>query len=305
MVARSARAREQLALAASLRDAGRSWTEIAAALRDRYRLDARIAMRVAHGWTQAEVAQQWNSRWPDEPKTFKNISYWENWPSPTGHAPSLHVLDRLAQLYECDVADLLVGWGEHGTARAPTETEPETLAWQVGHLDLYQLTRAVDSWAARLPGDQRRALLLKLSTAAAVAAGRSSSAPPKALGRGPAPAELAGSWDSRYTFLSTGRGAEFEGTHHVVLRLENGRLIGSSDATSTGTLELELVTDGLLVTGNWTERTAPDGYYRGAVYHGIVQFVLDPTGRSMIGRWLGPDRHFAIDSGRWELHRAE
>ena len=102
-----------------------------------------------------------------------------------------------------------------------------------------------------------------------------------------------------------GPGAEFEGTHRVVLRLENGRLMGSSDPTSTGTLELELVTDGLLVTGNWTERTAPDGYYRGAVYHGIVQFVLDPTGRSMIGRWLGPDRHFAIDSGHWELHRAE
>jgi transcriptional regulator with XRE-family HTH domain len=305
MVARSARAREQLALATSLRDAGRSWAEIAAALRDRYGLGARIAMRVAHGWTQAEVAQQWNSRWPDDPKTFKNISYWENWPSPTGHMPSLHVLDRLAQLYECDVADLLVGWGEHGTPRARAETEPEILAWQVGHLDLYQLTRAVDSWAARLPGDQRRALLLKLSTAAAVAAGRSSSAPANALGRGPAPAELAGPWESRYAFVSTGRGAEFEGTHRVVLRIENGRLVGSSDPTSTGTLELELVIDGLLVTGNWTERTSTDGYYRGAVYHGIVQFVLDPTGRSMIGRWLGPDRHFAIDSGRWELHRAE
>jgi hypothetical protein len=25
----------------------------------------------------------------------------------------------------------------------------------------------------------------------------------------------------------------------------------------------------------------------------------------MTGRWLGPDRHFEIDSGRWELHRCE
>jgi transcriptional regulator with XRE-family HTH domain len=305
MVARSARTREQLALATSLRDAGRSWSEIAAALRDRYGLGARTAMRVAHGWTQAEVAQHWNSRWPDDPKTFKSISYWENWPSATGHMPSLHVLDRLAQLYECDVADLLVAWGEHSSPRARTETEPETLAWQVGHLDLYQLTRAIDSWAARLPGDQRRALLLKLSTAAAIAAGRSSSAPPNALGRGPAPAELTGPWDSRYSYVSTRRGKEFEGSHRVLLRMENGKLVGRSDPTSTGTLELELAIDGLLVTGNWTERTAPDGYYRGAVYHGIVQFVLDPTGRSMIGRWLGPDRHFEIDSGGWELHRSE
>lgn len=79
----------------------------------------------------------------------------------------------------------------------------------------------------------------------------------------------------------------------------------STAVASTGALELDLATDGLLVTGNWTEHTAPGGYYRGAVYHGIVQFVLDPTGRSMTGRWLGPDRHFEIDSGRWELLRAE
>lgn len=56
-------------------------------------------MRMAHGWTQAEAARRWNDRWPDDAKTFKNISYWETWPSSTGHMPSLHVLDRLAQLY--------------------------------------------------------------------------------------------------------------------------------------------------------------------------------------------------------------
>jgi hypothetical protein len=85
--------------------------------------------------------------------------------------------------------------------------------------------------------------------------------------------------------------------HRIELRAAGGRLVGRSEPTETGTLELDLSTDGLLVTGGWTERTSPSGYYRGAVYHGIVQFVLDPTGRSMIGRRLGPDRHFEIDSG--------
>lgn len=306
MVARSARLREQLALAESLRADGRTWSEVAAAMRTRYGLNARVAMRIAHGWTQAEAAQEWNRRWPDEPKTFKNISYWENWPSPTGHMPSLHVLDRLAQIYECDVADLLAGWGEHGGGGVSDGgTEAETLAWQVSNLDLHQLTRAVADWAKRLPGDQRRALLLKLSTAAAVAAGRATARPPAALGRGPAPHELAGPWASRYSYISTGRAAELEGVHRIELRAAGGRLVGRSEPTETGTLELDLSTDGLLVTGGWTERTSSSGYYRGAVYHGVVQFVLDPTGRSMIGRWLGPDRHFEIDSGRWELHRAE
>ncbi|TWF75816.1 hypothetical protein FHX44_111701 [Pseudonocardia hierapolitana] len=306
MVARSARLREQLALAESLRTDGRPWSEVAAALRTRYGLNARVAMRIAHGWTQTETAQAWNRCWPDEPKTFKNISYWENWPSPTGHMPSLHVLDRLAQIYECDVADLLAGWGEHGGGQGSDGgTEPETLAWQVSNLDLHQLTRAVADWAQRLPGDQRRALLLKLSTAATVAAGRTGGRPPVTLGRGPAPNELAGPWASRYTYVSTGRGAELEGVHRIELGAAGGRLAGRSEPTDTGTLELDLSVDGMLVTGSWTERTAPSGYYRGAVYHGIAQFVLDPTGRSMIGRWLGPDRHFEIDSGRWELHRAE
>jgi len=41
----------------------------------------------------------------------------------TGYAPSLTVLDRLAQLYGCDVTDLLTGWGEHDTAtRSPVPT---------------------------------------------------------------------------------------------------------------------------------------------------------------------------------------
>src|ERR1035438_6420813 len=53
------------------------------------------------GWIQREAAEAWNARWPDEPKTFKNFSYWEVWPSGTGHAPSLDTLARLAELYEC------------------------------------------------------------------------------------------------------------------------------------------------------------------------------------------------------------
>ncbi len=63
--------------------------------------------RYAHGWSQRQVADEWNRRWPDEPKTFKTFSYWELWPSNTGHAPSFDSLSRLAQLYECSVSDLL------------------------------------------------------------------------------------------------------------------------------------------------------------------------------------------------------
>lgn len=94
-------------LVRSLRAAGRSWVAVADVLRERYRLNPRVAFRYAHDWSQRRAAEEWNQRWPDELKTFKNFSYWELWPSSTGHAPSFDNLTKLAELYECAVSDLL------------------------------------------------------------------------------------------------------------------------------------------------------------------------------------------------------
>ncbi len=98
--------REQLVR--SLRAEGRSWVEVAEVLRQRYRFNARVAFRYAHCWSRRQAADEWNRLWPDELKTFKNFSYWEQWPSSTGHAPSFGNFSKLAQLYECAVCDLLV-----------------------------------------------------------------------------------------------------------------------------------------------------------------------------------------------------
>jgi transcriptional regulator with XRE-family HTH domain len=63
-------------------------------------------MRLAHSWTQQQAADEWERRWPDRPKDKKWFSYQERWPN-GGRAPSLSDLHRLAQLYQCAVADLL------------------------------------------------------------------------------------------------------------------------------------------------------------------------------------------------------
>jgi hypothetical protein len=81
--------REQLVR--SLRASGASWVEVSAALQQRYRLNARVALRYAHGWSQRQAADEWNRRWPDEPKTSKVFSLWEMWPGSTGfgrHSPT-------------------------------------------------------------------------------------------------------------------------------------------------------------------------------------------------------------------------
>lgn len=82
--------------------------DIAEALRACYHINPRLAFRYAHSWSQERAAEEWNTRWPDELKTFKNFSDWEAWPGPTGHAPSYSNLAKLAELYQCSVGDLLV-----------------------------------------------------------------------------------------------------------------------------------------------------------------------------------------------------
>jgi len=109
----------------SLRAEGKSWVAVAEALRQRYRFNARLALRYAHGWSQRQAADEWNKRWPDELKTFKMFSYWEMWPSSTGHAPTFDNLSKLAELYECAVSDLLVDlpdFRHRDTAVGPPET---------------------------------------------------------------------------------------------------------------------------------------------------------------------------------------
>ena len=84
----------------------------------------RVACRLAHGYSQTAVIDRWNHTWPDEAKTFKNLSYWEQWPASTGYAPSLRVLQRLAHLYDCHVADLV----SDIPTEAPTTVRAEAVA---------------------------------------------------------------------------------------------------------------------------------------------------------------------------------
>jgi hypothetical protein len=99
--------RERAEVAQALRAQGETWVRIAELFRLRYKVNARVAYRYAHSWSQGQVARLWCERWPDDFKTSKNISYWELWPAETGRTPSLAILARLAELYECSVSDLL------------------------------------------------------------------------------------------------------------------------------------------------------------------------------------------------------
>lgn len=98
---------QRLAFVAVRRGAGQTWVQIADAFAGQFKVNRLVALRMARGWSQRDAAEAWSRRWPDDLKTLKNFSYWENWPGRSGYAPSLAVLARLAELYECAVADLV------------------------------------------------------------------------------------------------------------------------------------------------------------------------------------------------------
>ncbi len=48
--------------------------------------------------------------------------------------------------------------------------------------------------------------------------------------------------------------------------------------------------------------TSPgEGSSKPGTYHGALQMVIDPSGRTMHGMWLGFGRRFSVNAGEWTL----
>src|SRR5919198_5330841 len=126
---RRSRKAQRAKLVTELRAEGQTWVQVAARIRADERVGALTAFRLAHGLSQQEAADHWN-RLPqsnhDRPLTDKQISYWETWPQ-SGREPSLTALKRLAQIYQCDVNDLIDD-GDYSHLDPATAASNETAA---------------------------------------------------------------------------------------------------------------------------------------------------------------------------------
>ncbi len=115
------------------------------------------------------------------------------------------------------------------------------------------------------------------------------------------PGPLTGIWLSSYEYKSTGRDATFTSQHYVAVVQHGARLQVRSMPGSQSRVMMDLTANGQVLTGTWTEETNPAGYYHGAVYHGAIQLLLEPTGRRMTGKWVGFGRDFDLNTGPWGL----
>ncbi|MGW3087782.1 helix-turn-helix domain-containing protein [Streptomyces sp. NPDC001108] len=130
----------------------------------------------------------------------------------------------------------------------------------------------------------------------------SSATPGRAPIVGPAKGNYSGVWLSRYEYFSSGRENTFTGLHYVVLLQHGNRLTARSlPGSSDSPLTMDLAVEGNVVTGTWKEQTAGEGYYQGAVYHGAIQLLAEPTGRRMTGKWVGFGKEFDVNTGPWTL----
>ena len=111
-----------------------------------------------------------------------------------------------------------------------------------------------------------------------------------------------GVWLSRYEYFSSGRAATLTGQHYVVVLQHGDRLTARSlPGSADSALTMDMSIDGNVITGTWMEQTAEDGYYRGARYHGAIQMLVEPTGRRMVGKWVGFGREMDVNTGPWAL----
>lgn len=71
---------------------------------------------------------------------------------------------------------------------------------------------------------------------------------------------------------------------------------------------VRLTFDDGIATGTWYETTSPTGEFKGAMYSGAGQLIVDPDTGNMEGKWAGAGydhklKIMRIYSGNWELVR--
>jgi hypothetical protein len=120
-----------------------------------------------------------------------------------------------------------------------------------------------------------------------------------------------GVWHCRYWYPSNDHDGE-DISEYYVQAYQRGRelILESLPNKEESYIFIRLSIDNELATGNWEENTSPHGAFKGAIYSGAVQLLVDSHKRYMEGQWVGIGHDYdlkraRIDTGGWEMKRID
>ena len=117
--------------------------------------------------------------------------------------------------------------------------------------------------------------------------------------------DFSGVWRSKYRFKSSTRKGEFEKIDYVKMHLKGDQLvIGSVPDQDEAYMIVRFSMDGRVATGSWQDYMPKHDYYKGRVYHGAAQLVMDDDGNALRGKWVGFGENMTVNTGEWEIARA-
>ena len=120
-----------------------------------------------------------------------------------------------------------------------------------------------------------------------------------------------GLWHCRYWYPSNDHDGE-DISEYYVRAYPRGRefVLESLPNKEKSYIFIRMSADNRLATGNWEEHTSPTGDFKGAIYSGAFQLLVDKEKRRMEGMWAGVGHDYELKkariyTGRWEMERVE
>lgn len=118
-----------------------------------------------------------------------------------------------------------------------------------------------------------------------------------------------GLWRCTYWFPSNIHDGEDASEYVVDIHQQDQQLVAESLPNKIEAYMLvRLSVDGDIVTGTWHETTSPHGEFKGMIYSGAMQLLLNSDRTRMEGKWVGVGRDHGkntadIYDGRWVFER--
>lgn len=114
--------------------------------------------------------------------------------------------------------------------------------------------------------------------------------------------DFSGIWLSSYSFHNDARNFDGRSEHYVrIFKNGDDLVVESVPGLNAAYVILRLHVAGNLATGSWQEETAPEGYFKGAIYSGALQLLIADDKKSMKGKWVAFTSSGGVKSNDWEL----